>query len=363
MKRKRTYVGLLMAALLVVVGCDRPDARPDGNGSASEPNAISQHETPIERIARERKWVADKAMEKARQLVNEANRELAKINGKTFVDERELKRVVIFVPEPKPQQQRGQREQGDEDSHDDGGWGEVDWDLTITALPDPSAWSRSQDGPPQVELPDDAFVKQWSDHVAEAQSIKARYRLGKLEELKRTDSLDYPFRVVVSAEAIWTHRRGLAKDIHPVPEPPNGKQRFAPGRRPTGKFLGSGRRRGYRLPVPSPAGRACDPNSDLQRKALQSMQQGDPDSDTVRVRLTFTYRIADKRWIVVDEDFNRKTELTGGDWATAQGGVWDSVRSPWPACSQVSWKTGLPEDADHILRPEDVRLPEESQGS
>ncbi len=345
MKRERTCIGLLLVVLTAALaGCEGQDDRGDANVSASEsgPRAAAQRETPVERIIRERAWLADKAMEKARQLVNEANRELAKINGKTFIHEQELKRVAIFVAEPELQREGMVR--------------------VPHVLVEPDCVINSQ----PEKVPEDAVVKQWADHVAEAQSIEARYRLGKLEELKRTDSLDYPFRVVVSAEAIWTHRRGLAKDIHAVPDPPNGKQRFAPGRRPTWRSFGSGRKRGYRLPVPSPAGKACDPNSDLQRKALQSMQEGDPDSETVKVRLTLTYRIADKRWIVVDEDFNRKIKLTGGDWGdwgTAQDEVWDSVRSPWPASSQVSWETGLPEDADHVLKPEQVRLPEDSSGS
>jgi hypothetical protein len=46
------------------------------------------------------------------------------------------------------------------------------------------------------------------------------------------------------------------------------------------------------------------------------------------------------------------------------GGKWEPADIVWPEFGGVPWKTGLPEDADHVLRPgHHVALPQRASGS
>jgi hypothetical protein len=333
MKRECTCIGLLLVVLTAALaGCEGQDGRGDANVSASGsgPRAAAQRETPVERIIRERAWLADKALEEMRELVDETNQKLAKINGKTFIHEQELKRVAIFVPEPELQPEL-QRE------------GMVRVPPPLYA---PDCVLNSQ----PEKVPENAVVKQWADRVAEAQSIEARFELGEVVEVNRTDSLDAPFEAVVSGKALWTHRRGLAQEIHSIPETPEGKMEWLPDSVPGRvRFFGYGRgSRKLKLPLPELAGKIRAPNSDLQRKAIEALKQAQPESGAVPIRLRVVFGIKS------DEVGLRVLTEDDGEWGPGM---------VWPDCGAVPWKTGLPEGGGTVLKPEQVRLPEDSSGS
>ncbi len=259
-------------------------------------------ESPLQRLQRERRWLASDALRAAEQYIDQANQALGRINGKTHFKRTRLQRAMVFIEAPsKPG--------------------------------DPPTQAAASHGPAP---PADASVIRWSDYVSLAHEISASYGKAEIERIVRTESFSVPYQVVVSCWVTTSYRAGLAMKVQPIPETPEGKALWQPRTAGSSSLGAVGKQS---LPLPRLQGQSgYIPDDPLTQQALDNMRAQSLSAAGQEVTFRMDYHAAKGEWLL--EELPQVKAFTG--------------------LEAIDWYMGLPDEAkkrEGILYPGDFDLP------
>jgi len=309
---------IILASLLPIVGCQlSPYERAEREYKQAEGKRLH-----AERKAEQERRTAERdegifrrdIRAAAEKLIVEANREAAKRDGVTYVDIKQFKRVVYFVPASMPLQEQKE--------------------------PDVIVDGTFEPPPP----PDDAVAHEWTNRFALAQQFTYRYTLEKITDIRPVLKGELLFE----AKAVFRmdYQKPSAKAGTPkrVPKPPRGMRLWSP-KRPCLHFgFGIGDGKEWRhLPHPDvpPGERAEKVTDPLARQAVAAMAKAKVEPRHMLLEAAARcYR-------------SRGVSEADGEQTSKWSIFLKSQNTPAP--HYFSWYHGLPKSMNDAIYPEDIR--------